>query len=97
MRALLCFIFVLFHNSSCAFTSLTTHIYSYISTPPKFITFPYQNDYTNHNNMPAWNETDDRKLLLACIKLSVCSLVFSVYKAEDALTDTPVEPDSQLG
>ena len=25
--------------------------------------------------MPAWNETDDRKLLLACIKLSVSSLV----------------------
>lgn len=47
--------------------------------------------------MPAWNETDDRKLLLACIKLSVSSLVFSVYEAEDALTDKSVEPNPQLG
>lgn len=56
-----------------------------------------QNNYTNHKRMPAWNETDDRKLLLACIKLSVSSICFSVYGTEDALTDQLVEPNPQLG
>jgi hypothetical protein len=84
-------LFVLLHSKFfCAFGSLTIFIPYHPFVPSSITSSPPK----HHTEMPAWTETDDRKLLLACIKLSVSP---AVVPSKPRKLTASEEPNPQLG